>query len=464
MGVGVGALATVVLSVLAASSAPQASSGGVPTSPVELDAVAAQGVATDAEVQLTTAPWSDGAEVSWTPVLGAVGYDLFRAPGTREQVGAGPEGWVRVSSDLISQTRFRDAGLTAGKTYTYAVKARYPEVAATAELRRPVDLPTSSVVPADPLASFAPLLSSTCPAAAAKPGTLVRTAEQLTAALAGARPGDVIRLADGTYRGPFRLSAKGTSQAPVWLCGGRGAVLENGSTSSGTALRIDSASHVGVSGFTVTRALHGVFVKGSSDVVVTGLAVQDIGYEGVHVYGFSEDVVVRGNRIQDTGVEDVAFGEGVYVGTSDRRWEEVTGGEPDTTRRVAVVANTITDAGAEPIEAKMGTSDGIIQGNTLRGHQPGSRARAWVLVTGNDWLVRGNDGSGAVNNGYMLMRQGGEWGHDNSVVGNTGAVDAPGWGVLLQNPGSPPPKGAIVGCDNYLTGATAGAYSGPCQN
>lgn len=463
-------LAVAVTSALAvALVATAAVDHGAPP-PVRLQEVAADTelapVSAPADVRLVASPRGDGVDVAWTPVTGATGYDLFRVSGTADQVPDGPDGWVRVNADPVTSSTVRDAGLSAGRPVTYTVKPRFPgdAAAATAELRRPVDLPVATAVPEDPLASYGPLARATCPSAASAPGTVVRSAAELTKALSGARPGDVVRLADGVYQGRFTLTVAGTAAKPFWLCGGPGAVLQTGDAGSGAALRVGSSSYVGLSGFSVRSSLQGVMIKGSSGVVVTGLSVSGTGYEGIHAYAFSQDVVIRGNRVERSGSTDVAFGEGIYIGTSDRRWDEVTGGRPDATHHVAVLDNTIIDAGAEPIEVKMGTYDGLVQGNTIRGHQPGSRAIGWVLVTGNDWVVRDNSGQDAVTNGYVLMRQGTEYGHDNSVVGNRGAVDASGWGVLLQRAGSPAPQGAVVGCDNDLTGAAAGVISGPCQN
>ena len=59
-------------------------------------------------------------------------------------------------------------------------------------------------------------------------GTDVATADQLTAALAAAKPGDLIRLAAGDYAGHFTLATAGTAGAPITLCGPRTAVLDGG--------------------------------------------------------------------------------------------------------------------------------------------------------------------------------------------------------------------------------------------
>jgi hypothetical protein len=280
-----------------------------------------------------------------------------------------------------------------------------------------------------------------CPAAS----TTVSTSVQLVEALAAAGPGTVIRLAPGAYTGNFELSASGTASEPVWLCGGRDAVLQTRSITDGTALRVNNAEHVRISGFSVTRALQGVMVKRSNNVVVSDLHVKDVGYEAIHLYAFTTDSAVLYNTIERTGIVDVAYGEGVYIGTSQRRWNEVTGGVPDQSDRIRVVGNTIIQAGAEPIEAKEGTSSGTIAYNTIHGAQPGSRAIAWVLVTGNSWTISENTGSAAVEHGYASMAWS-DWGYNNRFSNNTGTADGPGYGVWVHDK----KRGVTVSCDNFI--------------
>lgn len=288
--------------------------------------------------------------------------------------------------------------------------------------------------------------------------------KELNAALSVVKPGQTIRLAAGTYKGNFSLSRSGTPSAPIWICGPRTAVLDAGGKSSGTVLRLDRVSNVNLSGFTVQNGRQGVMVKWSDHVSVSDMAIRNMGYEGVHFYAFTTNSVIHRNDIRDTGLLDVAYGEGVYIGTSNARWGEVTGGRADTTGHIAVVGNTITRAGAEPIEVKAGSSNGVVSDNVISGHQPGSRAIGWVLVTGNDWLIQKNVGSDAVTNGYALMKSGTEWGLRNAVVGNRGTANSSGWGVLVHKAGSPVAPGTVIGCDNAVTGARSGLTFVPCQN
>ena len=71
-----------------------------------------------------------------------------------------------------------------------------------------------------------------CPAATVE----VSTSAQLQTALRDAVPGTVIDLADGTYDGTFTAAASGTAAAPIWICGGRDAVLRGPGTDEGFVL------------------------------------------------------------------------------------------------------------------------------------------------------------------------------------------------------------------------------------
>ena len=299
-----------------------------------------------------------------------------------------------------------------------------------------------------------PIRADDCPAATER----VRTSDELTEALASALPGTVIVLAPGTYRHGFTLTASGTSTNPIWVCGPRTAIVEGDSELSGAALRLGTATHARVTGFTVTNALQGVMVKYGDDVAITDLHVHGIGNEGIHLYGNTVDSFVVGNLVERTGIVNRRYGEGIYIGTSGRRWDDVTGGSADRSDRNTVALNTVKAAGAEPIEAKEGTSDGSILYNTVVGHSGDSKANGWIMVTGNDWYISGNTGVDAVNHGYAsFVSRDGEWGHRNEFRDNTGN-GIPGTGIWIQDPDS----GSDVSCDNWVDDAADGVTNVFC--
>lgn len=305
-----------------------------------------------------------------------------------------------------------------------------------------------------PAKSSTPIRAEDCPAATVR----VSTSAGLTKALAAARPGTVIQLAAGTYTNGFELTASGTAAAPIWVCGPRTAVVQSGSPSSGIAMRLGTASHVRLTGFTVTNALQGVMVKYGQDVAITDLHVHDTGNEGIHLYATTTDSYVVGNLVERTGIVNRPYGEGIYIGTSGRRWAEVTGGAPDRSDRNTVALNTIVDPAAEGIEAKEGTSSGSILYNTVVGHSPTSIANAWIMVTGNGWTVTGNSGEDAVKHGYAaFVSSDGLWGLKNRFRANTG-TGTPGVGVWIQSSAS----GSTVSCDNWVDDAAGGVTNVFC--
>lgn len=92
----------------------------------------------------------------------------------------------------------------------------------------------------------------------------------LRKALAGARPGDTIRLADGTYHGSFEITASGTSGSRITLTGSSRAVL---TASGGYGLRLNGASYWTVRGITVRGSKKGIRIDGARSVTVDSVSV-----------------------------------------------------------------------------------------------------------------------------------------------------------------------------------------------
>src|SRR5947209_5667880 len=97
-----------------------------------------------------------------------------------------------------------------------------------------------------------------CPANAIGRTVPVRTAGELHAALAQARPGDRISLAPGRYRGNFVAKAAGQPAAPIVICGSAAAVLDGGGIKHGYTLYLNGADFTQVIGVTVSHGLKGI--------------------------------------------------------------------------------------------------------------------------------------------------------------------------------------------------------------
>jgi hypothetical protein len=242
-------------------------------------------------------------------------------------------------------------------------------------------------------------------------------ADALKTALTRATPGTVIRLADGTYRGQFRAAVAGTAAKPIFLCGSAKAILDNGSSSSGVVLALDGAHYWRVVGLTVQNGQKGVMV----------------------------DRTVA------------AYGEGVYVGSAQSNWCDLTACAPDRNDRNVVANNTIHHTPAEAVDLKEGTSAGTVSGNSFNGWGM-TAADSWVDVKGNDWLIAGNTGVNASRDGSQTHQILSGWGTRNRFTANAATVNGSGYGFALT-----PVAANVVACDNVVKNAPKGLANVACQ-
>ncbi|WP_432505837.1 right-handed parallel beta-helix repeat-containing protein [Kineococcus arenarius] len=262
----------------------------------------------------------------------------------------------------------------------------------------------------------------------------VATAAELTAALAAAAPGDVIELADGTYSGAFTATTSGNAGAPIWLCGGREAVLDAGGPKEGYGFHLAGAQHWRLVGFTVRNAQKGVVADGTSGSVLQDLLVEDIGDEAIHLRSGSTGNAVLDCTVSRTGLRKEKFGEGVYVGSAESNWDQYgEGGGPDRSDYNLVARNDISGTTSESVDIKEGTTGGALVGNTFDGTGM-SAADSWVDVKGNDWLIRGNTGRNTPGDGIQTHRILDGWGTGNVFDANVLDVAAPGVAISIHKP------------------------------
>ncbi|MEU2114210.1 right-handed parallel beta-helix repeat-containing protein [Streptomyces sp. NPDC016459] len=274
----------------------------------------------------------------------------------------------------------------------------------------------------------------------------VSTAAQLKTALVNARPGDTIRLADGTYTGNFKATTPGTSSARITLTGSSRAVLTAG---GGYGLHLNGASYWTVAGITVTGGQKGIMTDAADDVVIDGVSVHGLDMEGVHFRNSSRNAVIRNSRVYDTGNDGRGMGEGVYVGTANTL--------SDRSDNAQILNNVIgPDVGGESIDIKEGTTGARIVGNTFdgRGLTGVHYDDSWVDVKGNGVLVENNTGVNTTNNGYETHSQQSGWGCGTVFRGNrsnlTGATGPQRLAINVTNPSSSCPT--TVYASNTVTG------------
>ena len=284
----------------------------------------------------------------------------------------------------------------------------------------------------------------------------VATAAELTAALAGARPGTVIHLADGEYVGNFVGTGTATEQQPVMVCGGKNAVLDGGGTEDGYVFHLDRASYWTVQGITVRNGQKGVMLDETTRSVIQGLAVEGMGDEAIHLRRFSSDNRVLGNRIRGTGLRKPKFGEGIYVGSAQSNWCDISACEPDKSDRNEISGNSISDTTAENIDIKEGTSSGFLLENSFDGSTI-SEADSWVDVKGKGWRIERNTGKNSPLDGFQTHEIVDGWGTENVFRDNTAEVNGPGLGYSLK-----PVRENVVDCSNSASQAGQGLSNVPC--
>ncbi|MBO0824074.1 MAG: right-handed parallel beta-helix repeat-containing protein, partial [Actinobacteria bacterium] len=294
------------------------------------------------------------------------------------------------------------------------------------------------------------LKGQSAPAGCGRATETVATAAQLAHALASAQPGTAIGLSPGVYRGDFVANVSGTASAAITLCGGRTAVLQGRSVSSGYTIHLQHASYWRLEGFTVVGGQKGVVTDGSSYDVIEGLYVHGTGDEAIHLRSFSSHDVVNRNVIRDAGLDTPSFGEGIYVGSAHSNWCRYSGCNPDASNDNVITNNNISNTTAENIDIKEGTRGGTIVGNRLDGAgMVTSAATAWINVKGNDWKILDNAGVNSPGDGYQVHQVYPGWGIANTFLGNKATLTGSGVGIYVQSHHLQ----TIVGCNNAVSGA-----------
>ena len=337
-------------------------------------------------------------------------------------------------------------GRSAGPSGDSAEPARTATPEPTADEAPPAPAPTTTAPPVQPVPD--------CPDA----NVLVSTAAELSDALTEPQPGTVIQLADGIYEGEFVATGDGTPEQPIMLCVTRESVLDGGAIDGGYVLHLDGASHWVLQGFTVQNGQKGVMADGTTNSVIANLRVQQIGDEAIHLRAFSTDNQVTGNEISDTGLRREKFGEGIYIGTAESNWCDISNCEPDMSDRNVISGNSISGTTAESVDIKEGTSSGRLVGNTFDGSAiVEDGADSWVDVKGNAWIIEGNTGKNSPLDGYQTHEILDGWGTDNVFRNNTANVNGDGFGYSLT-----PARDNVVECNNKASNAAEGLSNESC--
>ncbi|HET8722221.1 MAG TPA: hypothetical protein VFM24_09355 [Nitrospira sp.] len=140
----------------------------------------------------------------------------------------------------------------------------------------------------------------------------VATADALASALRRANPGDVIRLAEGRYPGPFHVDRSGTDADPIVVKGvdRKATIIESPGQEYGVRI---TGSHVHLEDLTIQSSAWGVAVAHAAGVVIRGTRIKDVSY-GINARGGgNRDLYICDNVLEGHGVR--------WPDTSNRTWD-----------------------------------------------------------------------------------------------------------------------------------------------
>lgn len=249
-------------------------------------------------------------------------------------------------------------------------------------------------------AALAAVLLASVPAARAATVVVPAKPGALTAALAKARPGDVIELEAGTHAGPVILSK------PVTLSGRRGAVLDGSGEGSVVTVTVPGVT---VRGLTIRKS--GIRPIDYDAAIFVAEAAQGFAAEGNtldgNLFGIvlhgADRAVVKGNTISGrTDVYDTERGNGIHLWAVDGAviaGNRVSGGR-DGIYVEASHGNVIEGNDFRNVRFAvhyMFANRGRILGNTSVGNQIG-----FALMYSNDLEIRDNLSVDDDEHGLML--------------------------------------------------------------
>jgi hypothetical protein len=162
--------------------------------------------------------------------------------------------------------------------------------------------------------------------------------------------------------------------------------------------------------------------------------------------------------VTGAGLRKPKFGEGIYIGTAESNWCDISSCQPDRSDRNEIRDNSISGTTAESVDIKEGTSDGVLVGNIFEGSSI-QEADSWVDVKGKGWRIERNTGRNSPLDGFQTHEIVDGWGTGNVFRENTAEVNGPGLGYSLK-----PVRDNVVDCSNTASQAAQGLSNLPCTS
>ena len=259
--------------------------------------------------------------------------------------------------------------------------------------------------------------------------------EELFLAMKNAQPGDVIRVASGTYdytsyQGAQKIdtSAEGTETAPITLTAAdpeNPPVITGTSTEHGYVLHITGDYWI-LENLKITTAQKGIVLDNSNHSIIRNCEVYNTGAEAIAIRDGSSYCTVKDSYIHDTGTITPGYGEGIYIGSA----KSTTGFDYKCDYNT-VDGCTFRNVAAEHVDVKEYTTgteimNCIFYGDGMTGE---NNAGSFVDIAGNDVNVHDNTGYRNENTNivasFELHEQVDGWGYHCVFTDNTLYMDQP---------------------------------------
>lgn len=263
----------------------------------------------------------------------------------------------------------------------------------------------------------------------------VSTTEALFIAMRGAKPGDVIRVASGTYdyttyQGAQKIdtAAEGTQAAPITLTAAdpqNPPVITGSSTENGYVIQITGDYWI-LENLKITTSQKGIVLDNSNHSVIRNCEVYNIGAEAIAIRDGSSYCTVKDSYIHHTGTVTPGYGEGIYIGSA----QSVTGFDYQCDYNT-VDGCTFQNVAAEHIDVKEYTTGTEIMNCTFYGDgmAGANYAGSFIDIAGNDVNVHDNIGyrnqNAQIVAAFELHNQVEDWGYHCIFTNNTLYMDRP---------------------------------------
>lgn len=260
------------------------------------------------------------------------------------------------------------------------------------------------------------------------------TAACIQDAMQNAVPGDVIRIASGTYQGStstsgssndhFYSAASGTSTEPIILEAANASdppVLKGTSYSSKNVLRITGA-YWEIRDLKISTGKKGIMLDNSDYTRIVNCEVYEIGEEGIHLRDGTSHAEVTNCNIHDTGKYTIKYGEGVYIGSDNGKWGTFI---KECDYNLIAFNRIGPEVTAEHIDLKEGSSFNVIEHNIFDGagiRDETNGGLSFMDVKGNDNIIRENCGfqndNSLLLNAFEVHVKVSGWGENNAFMNN----------------------------------------------